>query len=301
MKPFLLKLFVFCSLVILPYIYIQYGLMLEHESYYWKSAYSADHLVLGCSRAQKGIFPHILVPELNLEGTMLNFAFNGLISPYGPEYTQAIKRKLRSPEHPGVFILSVSPSAIMDFVAAKEAREKGFRFYNLWDMNQHPNIEYVLRHPKSGPSLLTEWLSRNKRGRDKRIYKDGSNATYLPKDHTPPPRPIVLPYALKKSPLREASLQELVHFLANRGKVFLVRIPVSEQALKEEKELYPGFDERMKDISNESTNAWYLDFPNATQKHDYRFIDGNQHLDGDSADKFSLLLAARIQKVLREK
>lgn len=301
MKRFVLKLSLYCMVVITPYFWLQHTLMQQHDPFYWKATRQADHLVIGGSRALKGVFPHIISEELQLEGEMLNFAFTGVLSPYGDKYFKAIKRKLKPAGKAGVFILSVSPGSVMDFTDASEARESNFRFYKLWGMNQDPNIEYVLRHPRKGSALLVEYLSEEKEAKNNvnRVYRDGSNGTYLPESFKPKSRGVVMRYDMEKSPDREARLEALVNYLNERGRVFLVRIPVSRKTLREEESIYPFFDEKMKDLCNQKKDVWYFNYNDITERSPYRFSDGNQHLEGKSAEQFSLVLANDIKNAMR--
>ncbi|WP_020539507.1 hypothetical protein [Lewinella cohaerens] len=301
MKRFILKLVLFCLLVITPYFYLQYTLMKAHDPFYWKATGKADHLVLGGSRALKGVFPHVISKELQLEGEMLNFAFTGVLSPYGDKYFSAIKRKLKPATENGIFILSVSPGSIMDFSDAIDARENNFRFYKLWGMNQHPNIEYVLRHPRSGSALLVEWLSEEREAKNNvnRVFQNGANGTYLPEDFKPKSRAVVMHYDMEKSPVREASLAALIRFLSERGHVFLVRVPVSHQIREEENLIYPFFDEAMSRLCHQKKDIWYFDYTDSIQQNTYRFSDGYHHLEGNSSDKFSRALAKDIKKALQ--
>ena len=297
MIRFGLKLILFLLIVLLPYLLVQYTLMKQNDVYYWKATAKAEHLVLGGSRALKGIFPSIVQPGLNLEGEMLNFAFTGVLSPYGQPYLRAIKRKLRASAKRSVFILSVCPGNLMDFTEATEDREQGFRFYRLWNMNAHPNWEYVLRHPRKGQALLAEWQTNGMAGpkAGQQIFQDGSQGTYLPAGFEPKMRERVIRYALERSPEREAALQELVGYLHEHGEVFLVRVPVSQKTLQEEEAIYPDFNGMIEGIVESFEAVYYLNYTEEGRSEPFRYSDGNHHLEGSSAEQFSALLAKDIQ------
>ncbi len=301
MKRFMFKLVLYCTLVTLPYYLIQYSLMKQNDAFYWKSVKKTDHIVLGGSRALKGIFPHLITKELGLESDMLNFAFTGVLSPYGEKYVQAVKRKLKSTTKAGIFILSVSPGGVMDFVETNVPREDAFRFYDLWSMNQEPNVEYVLRHPRKGSALLLEWLKDEDEedSNTRRVYQDGSSGTYLPEGFKTRKRGVVMRYPMKMSSDREEMLSALIDYLSSRGSVFLVRIPVSLQTLGEEDAMYPSFDNKMLEWCNQKKNTWYINYRDSIPSVPYLFSDGNHHLEGKSAEKFSLVLAKDIKKALQ--
>lgn len=299
MIRFLIKLFLFVCLVTVPYGMLQYQVMVKQDPYYWKSTHRAEHLVLGGSRALKGIFPSVLMKELALSGEMLNFAFTGVLSPYGPKYLAAIKRKLKDPSTDQVFILSVCPGNLMDFSESPDARENAFRFYKMWNMNQHPNLEYVLRHPRRGRAFLMELLNSQSRESHK-TFRDGAQATYVPKDHKPRERDRVIRFALERSPEREKSLAELIELLAARGAVFLVRVPVSEKTLREEKEIFPDFDQFIEGQCRQYENVSFLNYTKLITTNSYRFTDGNHHLEGTSAEAFSMELASDVKHLLSQ-
>jgi hypothetical protein len=297
MVRFFLKLLSLVCLVTIPYFLVQYKFMKNEDPFYWKATHQAEHLIIGGSRALKGIFPSVIGPELGLEeGEMLNFAFTGVLSPYGPKYSHAIKRKLKPTDKTRIFILSVCPGNVMDFSEATEKRENGFRFYQLWTMNTHPNYEYVLRHPRSGKSLVEEWCHvRDKKNITGRVFTDGAKGTYLPKNYQAIEKEKVIRFALERSLEREEALNRLVAFLSEMGDVFLVRMPVSTKTFTEEDEIYPAFNANMEALANNYRSAKYLNYTSTVERDSFRYSDGNHHLEGSSAEHFSYILAQDIK------
>ncbi|MGH1434235.1 MAG: hypothetical protein ACRBG0_07220 [Lewinella sp.] len=305
MKVFFCKLIAFILLVGVPYYYFQYNLITQRDAYYWKATQSANHLILGGSRAFKGILPSVIKEELHIDAPIINFAFNGLLSPYGEPYYNAIKRKLTpSDSHNGLYILSVAPGSIMDFEGGNGRREEAFRFYQLWDMNALPNVEYVFRNPRPGSALLVRLLHNTYNDSESavhhQIYQDGAQSTFVKKGtiHRGKKEDRLLQHTMYRSSSRENSLKQLVNLLADRGNVFLIRIPVSQQMLAEENQIYEDFNWVMEKIAADNKYVKYFNWNDITPEQDYRFSDGHHHLEGESAQRFSFTLAQYIKNHL---
>ena len=301
MRTFLSKLVLFILIVGLPFYYLQHRKMVQEDAFYWKATHKARHLVLGGSRALKGIFPAVMKKELGVQDSMLNFAFTGVLSPYGKTYSESIKRKLKTGTERGIYILSVTPGGIMDFSSSRTPREEEFQFYSLWMMNMQPNVEYVFRQPRGQKALLTTILDEDLRFTNgiNRVYRDGSQGTFLDKPIVQlKARSRLIKYDLEKSPEREAELRELVRWLSNEGDVFLVRTPISERMLSEEDVVYADFNALMKEISSNTPDTYYLNYSKNTGETPYEFTDGHHHLEGKSAQRFSRQLAKDIRQML---
>jgi hypothetical protein len=302
MSRFFIKLFVYLLAVGGTYLFFQYRLTAKNDPYYWKSVYRANTLILGGSRALKGISPQKLKAELNLKGEVLNLAFTGVQSPYGKLYLELIKRKIKQSDDASyLFVLSVNPGLLMNFADLREPRESYFPFYKLWSVNAKPNIEYLFRHPREGRALLTTLVldpSRSRGGRE--VYRDGYAANFLPDNFARPEnsgREKLLKYDMRQSAEREQYLSETVAYLSALGPVYLVRLPVSNRMLKEEQAVYPGFNEMIQRVARNNTNTYYLDYTTKRGNFSYRFTDGNQHLEGSSALLFTQQLANDIKNV----
>ena len=300
MGRFFLKLSFFLLVLGIPYLYFQYPMMAKNDAFYWKSTYPANTLIIGGSRAFKGISPAVLQEDLLLEGRVLNLAFTGVLSPYGKPYFNLIKRKIdRSGALPYCFILSVNPGNVMDFTAANVPRESTFDFYHLWMVNTQPNLEYVFRHPRTGQALLTAMVIEKSRTRPGRaIYQDGYAATFFPPGFTPPDRTNrknLLKFDLRYSPEREAYLVKTVNYLSQLGPVYLVRLPVSSQMLAEEDKVYPEFNTMVEAVANQYPNTFFFDFTADVESAGYVFSDGHHHLEGKSAIRITHEIAERIK------
>lgn len=296
MKSFFFKLVAFLLLVGSPYCYVQKRIMMREDAFYWKSTQRADHLVIGCSRACHGVHPNVIKQELGLSGPMVNFAFNATTSPYGQPYYHAIQRKLTAtPSGKGIYILSVAPASMMDFSRGNGEREKTFRFYQLWDMNASPNLEYIFRQPRPGQALLVDFLERRYiyPKQEKYALTDGAQYNVGKKTIKQDWRKTPSPRELLRSADRENYLKRTIALLAARGNVFLVRLPISEQRVMEENHIYPDFDRVMEELAAGYDKVSYYNY-NDPPRTEYSYYDGVHHLDGKSAQLFSKDLAWRI-------
>lgn len=301
MKSFFIKLIIFLLLVGVPYYYVQKQNMMREDAFYWKSTQQADHLVIGCSRACHGIHPSVLKQELGITETMVNFAFNVNASPYGRPYYEAIQRKLTAaPSGKGIYILSVAPANIMDLTTGKGARESTFRFYKLWNMNLSPNVEYVFRQPRPDDALLVKILDRKyiHPVQEKYALTDGAQYNLGKKTVRNNWGNYPSEKFYQKSTYREDYLHRTIALLAARGNVFLVRLPVSQQKIVEESQIYPDFDQMMEDIAASYDHVSYYNY-NDTLHTEYSYYDNIHHLEGKSAQLFSKNLARRIGSELK--
>lgn len=299
-KKAILKLGLLFALVGLPYLGAKIFYVTNYDVNYYKAGKKANHLVLGLSRAKRGISPAILKEELKLNGQMLNFAFNNMESPYGEAYFQAIQKKVIETEKNGLFILSVCPGAIMDLNQVNGStgfREESFFFYNLWCQNCSPNVEYVLRSPVKNESLfqflhsqLTVALGSKRANTHEMIHADGW-AELDPKMRYKRSKPLILKRTFSFSSSREKYLSETITFLQKQGTVVLVRLPVGKTFLEYEKTLYPSFDAVMTDLAAQHKVS-YLNYVEADLGRSYH--DGH-HLFSDDARVISFRLAEDLK------
>ena len=87
-------------------------------------------------------------------------------------------------------------------------------------------------------------------------------------------------------------MEELLRFFEERGEVYLVRMPVSEEMQGIERKYMPDFDDRMEKIAR-LTGTEYMSF--FEKSGAYTTTDGN-HLWREDARRFSNALAERINK-----
>lgn len=280
---------------IVPYYFLLLEQTQRYDPFYHKATYHSPYLVLGASRAQKGISPAILQEELQLPGKALNFAFTAVESPYGAPYLDLVKRKLGQPDQPGLFILSVHPATLMDYELARGRREEDFRFYDLYMLNRDPNPEYVLRNVNNTRSLLPLLLyGPDRRRRFDTIHDDGW-VERNPPDSLRPTSLDQLPanrLAPVPSPKREKWLKKTVEYLSQHGKVVLVRLPTRRAIREKEDEALPHFEELMTTIASE-TGAVYWNYADLTESLSY--ADNFHHLDGTGARAFTRRLAQDLK------
>jgi len=261
-----------------------------------------NSLILGASRAAQGIRPKIIqdvLKEADWNLPIYNFSFTIGISPYGPTYLNAIRKKLNRKTENGLFIVAVDPWLISAIADSLHFRERSNILGTTRFINWNPNFEYLIEsYPKVWGNILLDKFKKNKRVvlkedgwldvipiQDsikivKRIdfYSNKYRNEYLPFYHF--------------SSVRLQYLAETVQFLNQHGRVLLVRIPVHTDMLFIENELMPHFDQIIMDLA-ERTNTPYLNY--SLSGDDYFYNDGI-HLNKESGLRFSRLLAQSIIK-----
>jgi hypothetical protein len=299
-KKIFLKLVVLLLFVAVPYLFVKFHYVRHWDGNYYKTTGKANHLILGLSRAKRGLVPSVFEKELNLEGRMINFAFNNMESPYGPEYFAAVQRKVVASEKNGVFILSVSPGAILEFGKYKKGeklREESFFFYDLWCQTCEPNLEYILKSPVRGGSLFEYFrkyfkaILQQQPVRPREIpHKDGWGELQ-------PQLKLGLGGILNsnrqfdRSSLRESYLEKTIAFLQQHGQVSLLRLPITEEYQNYEEKMLPAFDS----IIQSMADKYEVDYFNFLTTNDsLLFIDGH-HLAGEGAREISTKVAKDIQ------
>lgn len=285
----------FILVVLGGYCTLAYQYISQHDAFYPKFTHKASSLILGISRANRGVVPSILKEELNLQGQFLNFAFNGGLSPYGESYLRAIKRKVKD-QPKQIFIVSVSVTSICDKVGRDGKRETNSPLSHLHFFNLSPNVEYLLKRPNNKQSLYHEWVEGKKDKLTLKIpHADGwTEAKLLKGKEIPPFNKQKLRRFLKEQKVSEKRigyLQETIRFLLTKGEVFLVRLPIKQQMKRLEERIYPGFSKLIKSISQE-TGAPFLDF--SDNEGNYLFHDNLHHLESASAKRFSKELAKKL-------
>lgn len=301
MSGFLIKLAVYLLIVGVPYGWVQYELVTQNDAFYWKSTYASNTLVLGGSRAMKGVSPDILKESWSLKHEALNLGFTGVHSPYGNAYSRLVKRKiLHRSDEDHRFILSVNPGLIMDFADARQPREKDFGFYDLYMVNTHPNMEYIFRQPRDVKPLFFKWLDFDRETLDARktVFKNGYVETHSTAQDNKElaNREQLIKYDMVRSAEREGQLTQLVTDLSEVGEVYLVRLPVSLKMLEEENKLYREFNGKMRAIAESSDRVFFLNFARRKGAARFEFSDGHHHLTGESARGFTQQLVSRIGK-----
>lgn len=281
-------------MALLPYLVVQYNYVPKNSDDYWKATYRAESLIIGGSRALRGVSPDVMKEKLALEGRVLNFAFNGKDTPYGEQYYKLILRKLKKDSHSGIFILSVTPGLIMDVTRGNPLRESDFGFDDLYFVNMNPNVEFLLRMPTANFSLLHQLVKKKNKNKERAtVYPNGwvafdqsAQALLKWKDEYVVPNQLQENFIVSET--REYYLDKTIKTLQAYGDVYLVRLPVGPAAYAREGDMYPDFDNKMQQLAKRN-NSHYLDFSNWTSSalEPIFFDKGKHHLRKDAAVKFT--------------
>jgi hypothetical protein len=256
-------------------------------------------MIIGTSRSAQGLNPDILNDRLH-RNDLFNYSFTQTHSPFGPIYLQSIQKKLDINTQDGVFIVSVEPWALGEFNQRPNDSTK-FREVNsildktFW-VNLNPNIPYLLKnynkhfinlyseskHPSNMQLHKNGWLEIQVN-----LSNDSIQARTIRKNRD---------YKEVKAPtfhiseLRIKYLEKTIQFLQKHGRVYLVRLPVGEQILQVEHQIFRDFNTRMHALENKY-HVPYFDF---TPKYkEYIYVDGN-HISAKSIPTISSQLADSI-------
>ena len=105
MKIFLIKSFLFIFLVVFTLFPIfRYISKDFSDRFYDKFLYKAPSLIIGSSRALYALMPEHINNNRKINKPFLNFGFTMATSPYGEVYYDAIMKKVKSANTPGVSI-----------------------------------------------------------------------------------------------------------------------------------------------------------------------------------------------------
>lgn len=270
-----------------PYVIHQYKYLPLIDPYYCLATHQANILVIGSSRAKRGIVPSILKKEILQDGIPLNISINGLNSPYGESYFNFIQKKVKR-NRKGLFILDVSPPSIMqrDFEINSKPREFDFFLYQLNILNLNPNIEYLLR-----ANANREEKANSKNLDYETIYHSSGWWEAIINDNNKLAKGNYEKIPMYRSLEREVYLKKTIEFLKDYGRVILVRMPVSKYGYIAEEKWHPNFDKWMVRLSEN----YKVEFLNYSQQYDlYNFYDDKSHMDGGDAKSFTKVLANDI-------
>jgi len=258
-----------------------------------------QNIILGDSRSVQGVVPEVLKEKLSVPFD--NFSLNIVQSPYGQIYLKALKRKLDPETQNGTFILAVSPwnLALNNIVKkAKDFPEENSPFKNMYFYNMSPNYEYLLKN--FDKSWFRIYLDREAVGRSNTyLHKDGWMEVNIDmnKDSVAARTAIKTEYyklllgnfSLSKERLK--ALNEMIDYLKPKGKIYLVRIPVSENIIALENKKFPEFSRMMQNLSKEK-NIKFYDF--SGHANDFTYIDGN-HMYKESGKVFTAQIADSVK------
>jgi hypothetical protein len=279
MKKFIIRAFVLTLFAVVPFIvYLSYFCNGKSDPFYLKfTTPPMSSLILGTSRAAQGLQPSVFnESSLVFAKPMFNFGFTNNISPYGPIYLNAIKKKLSTASKNGLFILEVSPMSIS--VLRKEVskekgtfEEKNEILDNMQNFNMNPNYEYIFNYyPEPFYSIIFKNIRNDKNSFSRKYIKgfqnwaselreDGWLEVTVPMDslsiksRKDPRIETYKTYFPEHvfSPIRHEYLKKTIEYLSSYGKVYLVRVPVSPEMYELEKVFMPDFDAKMNQMSQQ--------------------------------------------------
>lgn len=254
-----------------------------------------NSLIIGTSRAAK-LNADIISYEVSnkiLPSGIYNFAFNLSMSPYCPSYNQSIIKHVNfESNEKGVFILCIDPWALSEKKHSKNNSNNLNQHSKLVNFNNNQDfatIKYFLQtysKPYINLFLPPKSTSNN-------IKKEKPNKEYI-KHHLSAK---IASYKRqhfsnkKISDKRFSSLKSLIDTLSTKGKVYLIKIPVSNEMINLEHKFSPDFDTKIKSLISQS-NIKLIDFYNYSSS--FLCPDGN-HLWSTDADTVSLIIADIIQ------
>jgi hypothetical protein len=262
-------------------------------------------LILGSSKAAFGLRPDALNRSpLVFARPIMNYAFSLRTSPYGPIYLRSIKRKLKTGQRNGLFILEVDPFGLSYYPVANPREDPALfrevetildrqRFVSL-----NPNFEYLLRHYK--PPYIQLLIDRLRAPKSFHLHADGwieyqhgGDADKVAERR----RRALAEYAqvvmeMRPSKRRWRSLRQTIGFLSGYGRVVLLRMPISCEFLQLEMRYQADFNERLRRLASTMKISFYDE---ATDCGKWPELDGH-HLKPQSAVRFSRLLVARLSE-----
>lgn len=299
MKKFLLKISIYIFGIIALHAFLgSYADGNTDDNYLHFAVPKPQNIILGDSRGSQAVVSSVLGNKISKQFD--NFSLNITQSPYGQMYLKALKRKLDPKTNDGIFILTVDPWNLTLHKNVKkedEYPEMKSPFKNMYFYNMSPNYEYLLKNYKR--SWFKIYLEREEIGRSNTyLHADGwmEVDVNMQKDSVQK-REIEKVSFYKQfanenhqSQERLNAFNDIISYLKNKGKVYIVRIPASEGIMKIENQKFPQFNDMMKDIAKKN-NLNYFDF--SANYNDYVYTDGN-HMYKESSKVFSSQIADSI-------
>jgi hypothetical protein len=302
-RPDLSKFLKQTLLFLLPLVAVSYFILIQIDGssdpvYLRFTTPKQASLIIGTSRAAQGLMPEILNDKLG-RNDIYNFSFTIEHSPFGPVYLNSIKKKLLTEVQNGIHIVAVDPWSIStpkeDVNNANNFKERKLALGNTPFINTNPNLWYVWKNyneplytlvlkPKSKMFLHNDgWLEVTVKMTDEAVQERTKRKLFeYTKDKL---------YAYAGSPIREEYLVQTLELLKQHGKVYLVRMPVSNVMMDLENKYMPDFDHKMKTISTQLGTPY---FDLTVLNDSCAFTDGN-HLYKDSGKMVSEYLANKLK------
>ena len=256
-------------------------------------------LIIGSSRAAQCLQPDI-INQILKEGTLYNYAFSRVHTPYGEAYFKSIKEKLNTHAKQGVFIIEVNPWSISDKFVSPDSSQNHSFLSKIKHVDRHPNFEYLLKafDQRNIKIISNRLLNKKENGffitntgwLDVRLEQGMDSRHQLTKQTINQYKKIRLEYSgLSQTGLNY--LKKTINFLKAHGAVYLVRLPVHDDMLNIENELLPDFDFRMLSLSK-TCHVEYINF--MPQRTEFEYTDGH-HLIKVSSNLLSQHIAELIK------
>jgi hypothetical protein len=257
-------------------------------------------LIIGTSRAAQAICPD----DITIHPNLFNACFSMNASPYGPIYSDYIKKIIDTTQLEQLFILSVDPWALssnFDSIVGSEKFTEENWMVSKTKYIMYPNFEFIidqygygwgkiiLEHyrPTSGMFLHNNgWLEVD------RIYNEQkANQRRAGK---------LKNYSKELKANRQPSIQrlsafiDLVKWLKNFGNIVIVRIPVHPEFYELEYRFWPSFNTVIDSVCQaQNIHYWHPDHLNT----ELPFNDGH-HMNRSGSHRFSGFLNVYIDSIL---
>ena len=295
MRKFLVKTSIAVFIALVLHLIAGFYAGGKTDAYYLRfTGQSKRSMIIGTSRASQGMVPSQfdpLIQSAGFEGPMYNFAFTSLTSPFGEVYLNKIQQKLDPSVKNGLFIVTVEPYSICIAPTDSTGRkaklpELSGALYTTHYANVTPNYEYLLHNYTNGwGHLFLEHFNLTVNEMDLQhdgwlkvdVAMDSISIAKRAKGKISNHRKSVGQYVL--SPMRVEYLEKTIAYLQQHGKVFMVRLPVSQPIYDIELDILPEFSDVMIRTA-EKMNIPYNDMNGAKELYQYK--DGH-HIGRESA------------------
>jgi hypothetical protein len=271
----------------------------KHDDFYLRlTTPQQESLVIGTSRAAQAINPTYINPLIKPH-QLYNYAFSIFHSPFGEIYFNSISKKINKKSKNGIFIVCIDPWSLgvtQDSIHQEITFiEKDFALSGVHFVNQKPNFEYLFFY--STNTLLDKYLNNNK---STFLHSNGWLEVNIPMDSASIQKRFqdrIIKYTERKNSYIRSKerifwLTKTIDLLQKHGRVFFIRLPVRQQILALENQVWPQFSNFVSDLSRKKQIP-FLDF--SERSHHYLYTDG-LHLHQSS----SKIISAEIGKWIQE-
>jgi hypothetical protein len=308
MRKFILNISIFCLIIIgLHLLFAFFADGSTDTSYLRFTSEKQSCLIIGDSRSSQGIIPDAFDSITPNNEKMYNFSFTINNSPFGEVYLNAIKNKLDISSKNSLFIISVTPWALLEDTSVRLEHDKNSILFEMNSFNSKPNIEYLYKNYKYGwGRIILDRISKyilekystkmsNINGSWSFLHTNGwlevftnMNEKHVEINTNKKIQSYINTMSNKSfSEYRYNYLKETINYLNNFGEVYIVRLPVHYSLLEIENDINPNFD----DLINKINNVKYINLKNESKL--YKYTDGN-HLYKKSALIVSKKIADKI-------